>query len=187
MSNTFHTRIPTLSEAELRRYLQFHRKYKAEAVEAAVAELRRRGHEVSDVEWEGIRESLNQRDVAKNGTHAGSKPGLFHDGTKPRTGRIRAATAAILAIGLGSAAVIYRLAASAAAAGIDLESEDSKKYLRDLEVIGGKANVIASEIRHWLIECCQGKSLAYTVAWSSVLLATAFWFAASHGRAGRSR
>jgi hypothetical protein len=180
MTETFQTRIPTLSETDLRKYLDCYWQYKAEAVEAAVAELRKRGCEVLDTDLEKIREKLDHRD---GGGDAGQrKPGFLHDGTKPRLERIRSIIIAFLVTGLGSAVLIYRLADSAASTAIDLESEDSKKYLRELEYIGGKSNVIASEIRHWFTGLWHGKSLAFTVAWITVILAGAFWFLAVHGR-----
>jgi len=174
MAETFLTRIPTLPDAELQKYLLNPEKYKCEAVYAAAAELRKRGHAISDLDWEALRERrTHQEDTG---------PGFLHDGTAPRLGRIRCISAVILAVGLSAAAVIHHLAASADTAGINLESEDSKRYLRDLEAVGGKANVLASEIRHGLISLFQGQNLAYTVAWSALLLAAAFWFVASQER-----
>jgi len=178
-TTTFHTRIPTLTDAELQKYLQHPEKYKREAIEAAAAELRNRGQEVSDLEWNALRERRTQRDDAAG-------PGFLHDGTAPRLGRIHFITGAILAAGFAGAALIYRLATSAETAGIDLESEDSKRYLRELEAVGGKANVLASEMRHWLGGLFQGRTLAFTVAWSALLLAVAFWFIATQGH-GRKR
>ena len=175
MTDTFHTRIPTLPNAELQKYLQHPEKYKHEAIEVAAAELRKRGQEVSDIEWNDLRERRTQREDAAG-------PSFLHVGSAPRLGRIRFITAAILVAGLGTAALIYRLATSAETTGIDLESEDSKRYLRELEAVGGKANVLASEIRHGLAGLFQGPTLAYTVAWTALLLAAAFWFVASQER-----
>ena len=167
MTETFQTRIPTLSDAELRNYLQAHGRYKAEAVEAAAAELRRRGQDVPDLEWRGIQRNLKQRDAFRHPGRGQRKPGFLHDGTGPRKGRIRFITALIATTGLGSAAALYHRAAMATSAVIDLEPRDSKKYLRELEYIGGKANVFASDARHWLTGLWQGKSLASTVLWLS--------------------
>jgi len=94
----------------------------------------------------------------------------------------------ILVVGLISAALIYRAAVDAAnnALGYVQEDgsvypvmpEDSKKYLRDMELYGGKANVLADELRRWFSGLWQGKSLAYTVACVSVLLALGVFSAA---------
>ena len=42
--------------------------------------------------------------------------------------------------------------------------ENSKIYRHDLEVFGGKAAVLADDLRRWFIGLWQGKSLAYTIA-----------------------
>lgn len=181
MTETFQTRIPTLSNAELRNYLQAHGRYKAEAVEAAAVELRKRGLEVSELEWERIRENLEHRDATKGPSGGPRTPTFLHDGTGPRLKRIHAITATIVAVGLASAAVIYRRAALATSPAIDLEPKDSKKYLRELEYIGGKANVFASDLRHWFTGLWQGKTLASTTIWISLFLAGVFWFATTHG------
>jgi hypothetical protein len=49
--------------------------------------------------------------------------------------------------------------------------EDSKKYLRQMEVYGGTANVLASEAREWLEGLWHGRRLAMTIACSSFLAA----------------
>src|SRR5262249_58265821 len=54
----------------------------------------------------------------------------------------------------------------------------SKKYLHDLELYGGKANVLAVQIMDWLESLWHGTRLAYTVACGAVLLAGVCWFAA---------
>ena len=40
----------------------------------------------------------------------------------------------------------------------------SKKYVRELELYGGKINVLAVELRQWLASLWRGKALAYTIA-----------------------
>ena len=45
----------------------------------------------------------------------------------------------------------------------------SKTYVRDLERFGGKAAVLFDEINRWFAGLWQGKSLAYTVAWISLI------------------
>ena len=90
-------------------------------------------------------------------------------------------------MGLGSASAIYVLAASAPPALVEWEPEDSKKYLRTMEMIGGKANVVASDIRQGFAGLWHGKSLAFTVATFSIVFAAAFWFLASRWPMGPGR
>ena len=66
MPETFQTRIPTLSDLELEEYLRHYSKFEPEAVEAALAELRKRGHRISDDEIKSIRTSMHERDTGKN-------------------------------------------------------------------------------------------------------------------------
>ena len=186
MTGTFQSRIPTLSDDELRTYLQSHGKFKAEAVAAAAAELRRRGQDISELEWGEIQTNLKRRDVAKHPSRSPRKPTFLHDGKRPRLERIHAITAAIVTVGLGSAAVIYWRAARAISTAIDLEPKDSKKYLRELEYIGGKANILANDLRHWFTGLWQGKTLASTVIWISLIVAVVFWFVTTHGHTEES-
>jgi hypothetical protein len=41
--------------------------------------------------------------------------------------------------------------------------EETKPYLRQLEVYGGKANLLATQIRHGLYAALHGRGLAWTV------------------------
>ncbi len=90
--------------------------------------------------------------------------------------RLRFAAAAVLIIGFAGAIWIYVGAAPPDAPGYTLE--ESKQYLRAMELYGGKANVLAAELRQWFESLWHGVRLAYTVACATVLLAVAFWFAA---------
>ncbi|HEY5864689.1 MAG TPA: hypothetical protein VI542_03920, partial [Candidatus Tectomicrobia bacterium] len=40
----------------------------------------------------------------------------------------------------------------------------SKKYVRDLELYGGKITILAVEFRQWCARLWQGHNLAYTIA-----------------------
>ena len=75
----------------------------------------------------------------------------------------RAVALAILAAGLGAALAIW-LAAPPAAAGAAYAPEDSKQYLREMEMYGGKANVMASALRQWFEGLWHGRRLAATIA-----------------------
>jgi len=91
---------------------------------------------------------------------------------------LRVAAGAILVVGLAAAVWIY-LNAPTPAAGAGNPLEESKQYVRTLELYGGKANVLAVELREWFDSLWHGTRLAYTVACSSVLLAGAFWLGAA--------
>ncbi len=95
----------------------------------------------------------------------------------------------ILLAGLSSAVLIYQKADRDTRAALGYEAadgsaypimpEDSKRYLHDMEQFGGKANVLADELRRWFVGLWQGKSLAYTIACISIALSLAGFHAAS--------
>jgi hypothetical protein len=99
-------------------------------------------------------------------------------------------SAIILLVGLGSAVLIYRTAEnnSYGALGYEVEGgsvypimpEDSKKYLRDLELYGGKANELADELRRGFVGLWHGKSLAFTVASITIFISFGVFYAANH-------
>jgi hypothetical protein len=95
--------------------------------------------------------------------------------------RHRFVTAAILIVGLAAAFVIYLTAQTAAANPLG-DPEDSKKYLRDMEVYGGTANLLATQIRVWFDGLWHGERLAYTIATFTLLSAGAYWFAVTRLR-----
>jgi len=166
MSDSFLSRIPALSDAQLQDLLQHHRKYKRSALEAAVAELRQRGQEVPD----GFLDEALAVEPPR--------PGFLRDGRGPRMDRIRLIAGSILAAGTVSALVIHRFAVDTAAP-FALEDENSKSYLRQMEMMGGKANLLASQVRHGFMGLWQGTTLAFTVFWISLATAAVFWVAAT--------
>jgi len=87
-------------------------------------------------------------------------------------------TALILTVGLTTALAIYVAAARAPDDSSD-ELTDSKQYLRQMELYGGKANVLAAELQHWLASLWHGRRLALTVACGTVLVAGAYWLVAA--------
>ncbi len=76
---------------------------------------------------------------------------------------------AILTVGFVSALLIYVAAAPAPPSPTGYELEDSKQYLRDMELYGGKANLIASELRQWFDGLWRGRRLAVTVAFLTLV------------------
>ena len=98
--------------------------------------------------------------------------------------------AIILLVGLGSAILIYRTAGDDSnnilgyvggdGSVYPVTPEDSKKYLRDMELYGGKANVLADDFRRWFVGLWHGKSLALTVACITILISAGVFYAAHH-------
>ena len=93
------------------------------------------------------------------------------------SGRLRFVAAVILIGGLAGAIWIY-LSAAPPDDALAYDPMQSKKYLHDLELYGGKANVLATQLMDWFESLWHGTRLAYTVACAAVLLAGVFWFAA---------
>ena len=99
-------------------------------------------------------------------------------------------SALILLVGLGGAILIYRTAQNNSSGVLGYEEtggsvypimpEDSKKYLRDLELYGGKANVLMDELRGWFVGLWHGKSLAFTVACITIMVSFIVFYAANH-------
>ena len=111
----------------------------------------------------------------------------MHSGNLER--RLHLVAAVILLVGLGSAVIIYLSAENNSAdvssyemAGgysYPMAPEDSKRYLHDLELYGGKANVIAHDFTRWFAGLWLGKSLAFTIACIAIVLAVGVYFVAN--------
>ena len=93
--------------------------------------------------------------------------------------RLRAGTLAILVIGFVSAVAIFLTAQPPPGNPLGYEPEDSKKFVRDMEVYGGKGNLLAYELRQWFGSLWRGKRLAFTVAVITVIVACVFAFFAA--------
>lgn len=104
--------------------------------------------------------------------------------------RLKLIGALILLVGLVSAAWIYHTAETAPYGALGYEEEggtlypvmpeDSKEYLRGLELYGGTANVLADKFRRWLGGLFHGKSLAFIIACLSIAVCLGFFYAANH-------
>jgi|SRR5208283_449977 len=92
--------------------------------------------------------------------------------------RLYLITAVILLVGLGSSILIY-LTAEYDSDNV-LDFENSKMFIHDLELYGGKANVLADEFRNWFAGLWHGKSLAYTVACFTIVVSFGIFFVANH-------
>jgi hypothetical protein len=79
--------------------------------------------------------------------------------------------AAVLVLGLVSAAVIYIFAADDGGADPAAQIASGRVYEYNIERIGGMAAVYAARFNRWLAGLWHGRSLAYTVAVLSVAIA----------------
>jgi len=97
----------------------------------------------------------------------------------------RTIAAGVLAAGLVIACVLYAGAPPPSADGEEWPANE-KPYLRQMELYGGKANILASELREWFAGLWHGRPLAYTVAILSALSAglTLFVLDPARGSAG---
>ncbi len=105
-----------------------------------------------------------------------------------RKNRLYLIAAFTLLLGLSGAVLIYMAAGNEPSDVLGYESvgghvypimpEDSKMYRHDLELYGGKANVLADDLRRWFDGLWHGKSLAFTVACFSILISLGFLAAA---------
>ncbi|MGC8491247.1 MAG: hypothetical protein ACP5SH_05875 [Syntrophobacteraceae bacterium] len=101
-----------------------------------------------------------------------------------RTWLYRSAVA-VLVVGLFGAALIYKSSADRSQeyrnrAGQVLPSPDnSKQYLRQMELYGGTANVLAYEFRTWFVGLWQGTTLAYTIIFLTLLVSSGLLYVAS--------
>ena len=96
----------------------------------------------------------------------------------------------ILLGGLGSAILIYRTADDTPYGVLGYEEgggtvypvmpEDSKQYLRSLELYGGKANVLMDQLRRGFIGLWHGKSLAFTLAWITIFISFGVFYVANY-------
>jgi hypothetical protein len=102
--------------------------------------------------------------------------------------RLRRIGASVLIAGLLAAACVYLLATDDSGDAVAYQivdgqtfaiaHDDTKRYLRDVEMYGGKGAVMANDIGEWLAGLWHGRRLAYTLAWLSVGSAlVCFWAA----------
>jgi hypothetical protein len=96
----------------------------------------------------------------------------------------------LLLVGFGSAIFIYLTAVNDSSGVLGYEEEggsvypimpeDSKRYLRDLELYGGKAGVLTDKFSRWFVGLWHGKSLAFTIACIAILISSGIFYAAHH-------
>lgn len=101
----------------------------------------------------------------------------FRGMTPRRTNRI---TLGILALGLGSALLIFLTAAPEVVDPLLNDPLANKKYQREMRVIGGVGNVLAADFNDWFASLWHGRKLAGTVAVLTVGTVLIFRFVATH-------
>jgi len=104
--------------------------------------------------------------------------------------RLYLIAAIILLVGLGSAVMIYLAVENDSGSVLGYEMvdghaypirpDDSKMYKHDLELYGGKLNLLADEFTRWFAGLWYGKSLAFTVACITIFISSGFFFVAKH-------
>lgn len=104
-----------------------------------------------------------------------------------RSSRSYLVGAGILAAGWSLALAVYRKAAPALQDDDAYDMEHSRRYLREVERIGGKASIFANDLREWVSSLCRGTSLAYTIAVLTVAVALAYVLAAERRATGGGR
>lgn len=94
--------------------------------------------------------------------------------------RLYLVSAIIMLVGLGAAAAVYVTAGDVPEVMPDFDIQGSKRSLRDLELYGGKANVLVAEFMVWFGGLWHGQSLASTIACITVVFSCGLFYVAHH-------
>src|SRR5277367_3612488 len=78
--------------------------------------------------------------------------------------RLRLIGKIVLVVGLAGSALAYVTTAPEDEASL----EESKRYLYEMEYIGGKSNLLAAEIRQWFAGLLHGRGLAHMLAFLAI-------------------
>ncbi|MEO6876459.1 MAG: hypothetical protein ABI222_16710 [Opitutaceae bacterium] len=97
--------------------------------------------------------------------------------------KINRITGGVLVLGLGCALAIYLTAAPVFVDPLLGDPLANKKYLHELQIMGGKGNVLAAEFQDWFAGLWQGRELGGTVAVLTIGVVLVFRFVASHPEA----
>ncbi|HXH39243.1 MAG TPA: hypothetical protein VNN08_11495 [Thermoanaerobaculia bacterium] len=96
---------------------------------------------------------------------------------KNRKLRRRVIAIAIALLGFGSALVIFLTAPPEEPP--EWDPMQSKMYLRQLEIIGGKSAVFGAELQQWFSSLWHGEQLGFTVAFLTLLVLCVYLFASA--------
>ena len=104
--------------------------------------------------------------------------------------RLNLISAIVLLIGLSSAALIYHRAGNVPYGAWGYETldgkiypimpEDSKMYRHNLEVYGGKLNVMMDDFSSWFGGLWHGKSLAVIIGCTAIVISFGFFYRANY-------
>ncbi len=170
--DSFYTRIPTLSDPELFKYIDNYSGYKPEAVRLAVTELKRRGRLLPE-------EKMAKIEIFFSSSSNSNTRSFNFD-----TGRFRSMAILIFFIGMLSSIVIFFAAHPASENALGYDPAGGKMYLHDLQVYGGRINIIAVEFTRWFYGLWQGKTLSFSIAFLTTVIAYIFWTVGSHKTSG---
>ena len=167
-----------MSDDELFEYYRNHPKYNLDAVELAIAELRRRGHIVPENECESIR---IQAGLPNSDSNNPDQSDSIESSARAHLSlrRLRAIVVSILVIGFGSSVFIYLFAKPEPDNPLGYDPLHTKMYIHELQVYGGTWSVMAAEFEQWFAGLWYGKSLAYTIACITLFLAIIIWYIGS--------
>lgn len=101
---------------------------------------------------------------------------------KPATTRMTLyiVAAAVLLTGLCCAALIHLSTEPDSGNTLVQNFENSKRYRHDLEVIGGKMNVLMDQFCRWFASLWEGRSLAVTITWLTLVISLGVFLLARH-------
>ena len=92
--------------------------------------------------------------------------------------------AVVLLGGLGTALLLYQTREDVPDNDLVYQMHHTKRYRHDLQVIGGQMSLLADDLALWFDRLWQGRSLAYTIAWMTVIVSSGFFLVAHHLSAG---
>ncbi len=121
----------------------------------------------------GLQRDDDKRDESQPGRR--ERPLTEDDGSRARV-RLRRLTIAFLVAGFGAAIAVFFAAGPEPENPLGYDPLETKRYVHDLELYGGKANVLAAEFRDWFTGLWYGQNLAFTIAALTVLLVLAVRF-----------
>jgi hypothetical protein len=175
MGASFEERIPSMSEGELRGVVGDPLGYRREIVEAAVLELQKRGLAIDEVTRARVRALLEGR--ARDEADTLARRAVRALGATPaqRMIRIHELALGLLLLTACAAALIWTTAPEDAPNPFGIDAQDTKKYLREVELFGGKATLLATQLSRWWQGLWHGRGLAVTVAALGSAVAVACW------------
>lgn len=92
--------------------------------------------------------------------------------------KINRISALLLGTGFAAAVAIWFLAPPAEGDAVRDDPLNEKRYRRELRAIGGQANQLSADFMEWFGERWEGRNLAYTVAFLTVVATGGFRFVA---------